>query len=120
MSCCDGPDRPKEEKWRRSATRKRSSSRAESDEDAVSLGDAGDRVGHRDVARRSEETGVTEGEDAPVCCDEPIALPRRRGRHRDDRLVQGEATRGPEERGVTEGEDAAVTGDEPIAVARRC
>ena len=68
------------------------------------------------AAGRAVEGGVTEGEDAAVGGDEPVALAVGRGRHADDRLVEGDGTGRAVEGGVTKGEDAAIGSDKPVAL----
>ena len=71
------------------------------------------------LAGRTEEPGVTEGEDPAVAGHEPVALAGRGGGHADDRLVEADVAGRAEEGGVTEGEDPAVGGHQPVALARR-
>ncbi len=57
------------------------------------------------------EGGVTEGEDAPVGGDQPVAPAVGCGRHSHHRSIEGETTGRTVEGGVTEGEDAPVSGN---------
>ena len=71
------------------------------------------------AAHRPEELGVTEGEDAAVGGDQPVAEAVGGGGDADDRCVQGRAAGRAVEAGVAEGEDPTVGGDQPVAVAVR-
>ena len=66
------------------------------------------------------EARVAEGEDATIRRDQPVALPRRRRGHPDDRLVEPDRAGRPEETRVAETEDAAIRRDQPVALPRRC
>ena len=61
-----------------------------------------------DVAGRTVEPGVAEGEDAAVGRVQPVAPAAAGGGHAHDRLVEGDAPGRSVEPGVAEGEDAAV------------
>ena len=72
------------------------------------------------MPRGAVEARVSEGEDAPVGGDEPVAGAARGGCDADDRLVENDVPRGAVEARVSEGEDAPVGGDQPVAVSTRC
>src|SRR4051812_49881610 len=77
-----------------------------------------DRLVQVHAARRAEELGVAEGEDATVRRHQPVA-PTREGAHADHRLVEWRATRRAQEGGVAEGEHPAVRGHEAVALPGR-
>ena len=70
-------------------------------------------------AERPVESGVAEGEHPAVGRDEPVAVPGRRRRDADDRLVQVHGAERAVERRVAVGEHASVGADDPVAVPRR-
>src|SRR6266550_2574510 len=78
-------------------------------------GHADDGLVQPDVAGRSEEAGVAEGEDPAVPGDQPVAPAFGRGRQADDRL--GEVARAPEGAGVAEGVDGSRGVGHPVAAA---
>jgi len=74
-----------------------------------------DRLVERHRPRRTEETGIAEGEDPPVGGHQPVAPARRVGSHPDDGLVQFEVAGGAEEPGPAEGEDPSVGAGQEVA-----
>src|SRR5207302_1663272 len=73
------------------------------------------------VPRRAVEPRVTEGEDAAVAGDQPVAGATGCRGHADDGLVQAHGAGRSVEACVTEGEDAAVRRHHPVpgAAGRR-
>ena len=86
------------------------------------IGHPGGTGRHVDAGERAVELCVTEGEDAAVRTDDPVATTvggADDGGHRVGGVPTQHAGQRPIERGVSEGKDATIGPEEPVSLAVR-